>query len=188
MLEESEMGPIMVLANHPIPAGLERFYFEIEIDPDIGSDVDMWIAIGFATQPARLSDMPGWFNPIAPSWALHALDGQIHANSDTHSRDYAASFGKGTTIGCGVIFPNGVDGIIFFTRDGKPLGVAVDKGVRGRLYPAVGLTEPSAIRANWGDQSDERPFRWALANGGRYDLEDVEVKATDGENCDASKG
>lgn len=31
----------MVLANHPIPAGVEQFYFEIEIKADIGRDADL---------------------------------------------------------------------------------------------------------------------------------------------------
>ena len=30
---------VLIIANHPIPAGIERFYFEIEIKADIGDDV-----------------------------------------------------------------------------------------------------------------------------------------------------
>ena len=30
---------VLIIANHPIPAGIERFYYEIEIKKDIGGDV-----------------------------------------------------------------------------------------------------------------------------------------------------
>ena len=169
----------MTLANHPIPAGIERFYFEVNIKSDFGRDKDLLIAVGFATQPARLNGMPGWSNPIAPSWAFHGDDGRIFANSDESLMNYAAPYGKGATVGCGVIFQNGVDGNVFYTRDGEPLGVAFDKSVRGRLYPVVGMGEPAAIVANWGDDVEGRPFKWAPANDGSYDLEAVKVKRMD---------
>lgn len=50
--EEAEAIPQMILANHPIPAGIERFYFEIEIRSDIGGVQNVSNAVGFATQPA----------------------------------------------------------------------------------------------------------------------------------------
>ena len=164
------------MANHPIPAGIERFYFEVEIKPDRGRDKYLFNAIGFATQPARLEAMPGWYNPIAPSWAFHGDDGRLFANSNESYRDYAEPYGKGATIGCGIIYQNSVDGHVFYTRDGEPLGVAFDKSVRGRLYPVVGMSEPAVLAANWGDDVDGRPFLWAPANKGSFDLEAVRVK------------
>ena len=172
----------MILANHPIPAGIERFYFEVGIRPDLGSVQNPFNAIGFATQPARLNKMPGWFNPIAPSWAFHGDDGITFANKDMSTQKYAEPYGKGDTIGCGVIFQNGVDGIIFYTRNGKSLGVAFDKSVRGRLYPAIGMSEPAAITTQWDEDAAGRSFIWAPANAGRFDLEDIKVKGTDESN------
>ena len=169
----------MVLANHPIPAGIERFYFEVEIRPEIGRRQNLSNAIGFATQPARLNDMPGWFNPVAPSWAFHGDDGKLFANRSISSQKFAEPYGKGDTIGCGVIFQNGVDGVIFYTRNGQSLGVAFDKSVRGRLYPAMGMYEPAAITTQWSEDLVERPFMWAPANAGRFDLEDIKVKIED---------
>ena len=172
----------MILANHPIPAGIERFYFEVEIRPDLGRVQNLWNAIGFATQPARVTNMPGWYNAVAPSWAFHGDDGKIFANRSISSQKYGEPYGKGDTIGCGVIFQNGVDGIIFYTRNGKSLGVAVDKSVRGRLYPAIGMAEPAAISTQWGEDVAGRSFIWAPANAGRFDLEDVRTKSTDESN------
>ena len=169
----------MILANHPIPAGIERFYFEVEIRPDVGSCQSPFNAIGFATQPARLNNMPGWFNPIAPSWAFHGDDGMLYANRSMSSQEYAEPYGKGDTIGCGVIFENGVDGVIFYTRNGKSLGVAFDKSVRGRLYPAIGMYEPAAMITQWDEDVVGKSFMWAPANAGRFDLESIKVKNTD---------
>ena len=56
------------------------------------------------------------------------------------------------------------------------MGVAFDKSVRGRLYPVVGMSEPAVLAANWGDDVDGRPFLWAPANKGSFDLEAVRVK------------
>ena len=175
----------MVLANHPIPAGIERFYFEVEIGPDVGRRQNLFNAIGFATQPARFNNMPGWFNPIAPSWAFHGDDGKLFANRSMSSQIYGEPYGKGDTIGCGVIFQNGVDGVVFYTRNGKSLGVAFDKSVRGRLYPAVGMQEPAAITTQWSEDLVERHFMWAPANAGRFDLEDIKVKSMDEGNVAA---
>lgn len=32
---------VQILANHPIPAGIERFYYEIEIKKEVGNDTTM---------------------------------------------------------------------------------------------------------------------------------------------------
>ena len=83
-------------------------------------------------------------------------------------------YGKGATVGCGVVYRDGgVDGSIFFTKDGASLGVAFDKGVLGRLYPAAGMAERAALEANWGNDLETRPFLWAPGNGTTWDLETV---------------
>lgn len=32
---------VQIHANHPIPAGIECFYYEIDIKKDVGSDIKM---------------------------------------------------------------------------------------------------------------------------------------------------
>jgi hypothetical protein len=166
----------MVIANHPVPAGIECFYFEIEIQPDLGRDSELIIAIGFTTQPVRLENFPGWFFHAAPSWGYHGDDGRFFANGYESNRLPQAPYGKGTTIGCGIIYQNGVDGQIFYTKDGESLGIAVEKGVVGRLYPVVGVAEPVKLEANFGDDLQARPFKWKPGNMRSFDLQTVVAK------------
>ncbi len=166
----------MILPDHPVPAGIERFYFEIEIKSDLGRDSELANAIGFATQPAHLDGFPGWFNPVAPSWGYHGDDGQFCANGNERNSLSNNPYGKGTTIGCGVIYQNGVDGKIFYTKDGESLGIAFERGVLGRLYPVVGMAERAKLEANFGEDVEGRPFRWKPGNTRCFDLETVMAK------------
>ena len=86
-------------------------------------------AIGFSTQPASLDRMPGWYNAMAPSFAYHGDDGRLFANSNQSSKDFAGPYGKGDTIGCGVIYNDSVEGTIFYTRNGEPQGMVVTQFV-----------------------------------------------------------
>lgn len=167
---------VQILANHPIPAGIECFYYEIEIKKDVGDDTKIFNAIGFSTQPARLDRMPGWYNATAPSFAYHGDDGRLYANSNQSLKDYAGSYGKGDTIGCGVIYNDSVEGTIFYTRNGQPQGPAFEKDVKGRLYPVIGMTEPAAVAVNFGSDVESRPFKWELGNSGKYDIDAVKKK------------
>ena len=74
-------------------------------------------------------------------------------------------FGKGTPAGCGVIYGDeSIEGTFFFTKDGEILK-ANFKEVKGRLYPAVGMTEETRCEVNRGVDAGGRSFRWRLANG-----------------------
>lgn len=140
--------------------------------------------------------MPGWYNPTAPSFAYHGDDGLLFANSNSSSREYAGPYGKGDTIGCGVIYNDGIEGMIFYTRNGLPqgtvlgtnlisstslhklkrkVGPAFDKNVKGRLYPVIGMTAPAAITANFGHDVQNMPFKWEPGNKGKYDVDAVKV-------------
>lgn len=66
--------------------------------------------------------MPGWYNATAPSFAYHGDDGRLYANSNQSLKDYEGPYGKGDTIGCGVIYNDSVEGTIFYTRNGQPQG------------------------------------------------------------------
>lgn len=172
----NEGSGVQILANHPIPAGIERFYYEIEIKKNVGNDKTIFNAIGFSTQPARLDRMPGWYNAAAPSFAYHGDDGRLYANRNEPLKDYAGSYGKGDTIGCGVIYDDSLEGTIFYTRDGEPQGPAFEKDVKGRLYPVIGMTEPAAIAVNFGTDIESKPFKWELGNSGKYDVDAVQLK------------
>ena len=141
--------------------------------------------------------MPGWYNATAPSFAYHGDDGRLYANSNQSLKDYAGSYGKGDTIGCGVIYNDSVEGMIFYTRNGEPQGTiiftssipspsmhilicregpAFQKDVKGRLYPAIGMTQPAAIAVNFGTDVESKPFKWKLGNSGKYDFDAVKIQ------------
>lgn len=141
--------------------------------------------------------MPGWYNAIAPSFAYHGDDGRLFGNSSNSGKDYAGSYGKGDTIGCGVIYHDGIEGTIFYTRNGEPQGMfycasliafhsvhrftsrvgpAFEKNVKGRLYPVIGMSAPSAIAVNFGTDVESSPFKWELGNSGKYDVDAVRMK------------
>lgn len=68
--------------------------------------------------------MPGWYDAAA-SWAWHGDDGNKFSNNSGSNGHYADPYGKGDTIGCGVIYQNSVDGTIFYTRNGEALGMMI---------------------------------------------------------------
>ena len=141
--------------------------------------------------------MPGWYNAVAPSFAYHGDDGRLFSNSHQPLKDYAGPYGKGDTIGCGVIYNESIEGMIFYTRNGEPqgmmtftfyssgwyvqrftmwIGIAFENNVKGRLYPAVGMEAPTALVVNFGNDIESRPFKWERANSGKYDIDAVKKK------------
>jgi len=71
---------------------------------------------------------------------------------------YAEPFTKGDTIGCGLYY---VKQEIFFTKNGKYLGVAFKKVPNGTFYPVVGLhSTGELIVANFG----QKPFKFDLSS------------------------
>ena len=140
--------------------------------------------------------MPRWYNPTAPSFAYHGDDGRLFGNSISSTREYAGPYGNGDTIRCGVIYNDGIEGMIFYTRNGQPQGMvlstnfisplslhkltrrvgpAFDKNVKGRLYPVIGMTAPTVIKVNFGHDFESMPFKWELGNKGKYDLNAVRI-------------
>jgi hypothetical protein len=69
-------------------------------------------------------------------------------------------FGHSDTVGCGWDIKNET---IFFTKNGEKLAPAFS-GVRGRLFPAIGVGQESAITANFGLDIVASPFMWKPAN------------------------
>lgn len=55
------------------------------------------------------------------------------------------------------------------------IGPAFEKDVKGRLYPVIGMTEPTEIAANFGTDVETKPFKWELGNTGKYDVDAVKM-------------
>ena len=163
-----------VLTNHPVPAGIKSFYFEITQSSDeVGEDAGS--VIGFATHSARLRDVPGF---EASSWGYHSDDGSAMTKYKRNDQFTGQSYGKGDTVGCGVMYDDeSVEGRIFMTKEGKSLGWAFETGVIGRLYPAAGLWGNLACTANFGEDLDTKPFLWAPANKRSFRADDVQAVA-----------
>jgi len=127
---------VCVLADNPIPAGLRKYYYEIEISREPGRNgvnagQSPIFAIGFCTSSAHLLEFPGWPKDNAPnshSWAYHGDDGGFFSSVRT-SRPigYSKLYGPGDTIGCGVNYD---DSMIFFTRNGQ----RISKSLRRKLF------------------------------------------------------
>ena len=90
--------------------------------------------------------MPGWYNAMAPSFAYHGDDGHLYANSNQSSKDFAGSYGKGDTIGCGVIYNDSVEGTIFYTRNGEPRGMLVARFVYHLSSTQIDMSSRTCFR------------------------------------------
>ena len=118
---------LCVLADHPIPAGLNKYYYEIEISKSSKGDEDdpsphPILAIGFCTSSAQALEFPGWPNGNAPnshSWAYHGDDGGFFTSFKKRPLGNSKLYGPGDTVGCGV---NYEDSTIFCTLNGQKIG------------------------------------------------------------------
>ena len=166
---------LCVLADHPIPAWLSKYYYEIEIskgpkgngngdgdgDEEVEAPSHPILAIGFCTSTAQLLEFPGWPNKNAPSshsWAYHGDGGGFFSSFKNRKAGESRSYGPGDTVGCGVDYEKG---IVFFTRDGEKIEKPYFDNVRGRLFPVLGLDESVAVEANFGNDVQNKPFKWS---------------------------
>eukprot|EP00887_Chlorella_sp_A99_P001255 scaffold14.g1255.t1 len=125
----------------------------------------------------------------APSRALHPTapcsracwrEGRLRARYACRGEEYGPPFGTGDVVGAGIHLPRGQ---IFFTKNGKHLGMAYRNVTSHPLFPTLGLHSPGAtVHVNFG----ARPFAYdidglALAER-RHEAEEVESnKVTPGE-------
>lgn len=162
-----------VVSNHPVPAGIERYYFEIEIIsasvPTEFKNNDAVYTIGLTTLPAKLEkQFPGHPNPGARTWAWHGDDGCLFDNGYNPRAYGGGPYEVGSVIGCGVDF---VDKTIFYTKNGEKLPTAFE-GVGGRLFPVVGMLGKIVLKANFGTDKT-KPFKWPAVSwmeGGEMDV------------------
>ncbi|KAI9661799.1 MAG: hypothetical protein M1821_009038 [Bathelium mastoideum] len=163
-------GPrFITVADHPVPAGLAQYYYEVEIlDPKTGEILAMTtsgkqdaaiVGLGFCTSPAKTMDFPGWAPknnaPNARSWAYYADDGGFF-DSHSQQRRFGPHYGPGDIVGCGLDFE---DQKIFFTRNGEELTEHYFQRVKGRVFPVLGLEHTMQLRTNFG-ASGGPDFKW----------------------------
>ncbi|KAM0694964.1 hypothetical protein Q7P36_005320 [Cladosporium allicinum] len=150
--------------DKPLPAGLDRYYYEVTLrdlpaeEQDEEPDCPL-LGIGFCTFGAQYYDFPGKppkrSTPSGQSWAYHGDDGWFGAGS--YARQiYGETFEHGNTVGCGVDLETRK---IWYTKQGRKLEFE-DEGVRGRLFPIIGLADRVSLETNFGG----KPFMWAEAN------------------------
>ena len=146
----------MVRANAVIPSELAVFYFEIEV---INSGHDGSIGIGIASRGHSLQGMPGWYSG---SYGFHGDDGAIFSGDKIgEGRSWGPEWSKkGTVVGLGVQRNKAGKMQVFFTRNGKLLGIAFDNIIEDYYYPVVGaLSANSVVRCKF------HPNEW------RFDLD-----------------
>ncbi|KAI9685134.1 MAG: hypothetical protein M1822_004721 [Bathelium mastoideum] len=187
---ESE-ARMVISANKPLPAGLERFYFEVtsrQVDID-GVEVPEYpeMAIGFCTLGASAITFPGWppatRAPNARSWAYHGDDGGMGDSATRFDEDEDRKYKPGDTIGCGVDFNKNK---MWFTKNGEKLEWEFSD-VRGRLFPLLGVAARVDLETNFGT----KPFVWQ-DDGGQSDedsdADDESSESGDGSGSEDSDG
>jgi ankyrin repeat protein len=153
-----------ISTDKPLPAGLDRYYYEVTLGDPPGEEQDgdaddPAVGVGFCTFGAQCYEFPGWppkrNTPSGQSWAYHGDDGWFGAGSFA-MQIYGEPYGPGDTVGCGVDLETRK---IWFTKQGRKLEFE-HEGVRGRLFPILGLSDRVSLETNFGG----KPFMWAEAN------------------------
>ncbi|OCL10787.1 hypothetical protein AOQ84DRAFT_374597 [Glonium stellatum] len=160
------------LSDHPIPAGAGKYYFEIKIhEPGEGKEKSdaVVVGVGLCHRRKKLMD---WFPGLPDmaqfgqlSWGYHGDDGSFHEHLEGCRYDLDwFPYGQGATVGCAIDF---LKAEIFYTLNGKRLMKTTFTNVKGRLYPAVGISDSVEIRTNFGKE----PFLWEHGNNLDFDAD-----------------
>jgi ankyrin repeat protein len=131
--------PYTIYADCPIPASLDRYYYEVSVEfpnPEMAKAKKHCIAMGvFSLGASKYSDgvgldkaFPGHASSSkrgTQSWAYHGDDGwlgnTIWGYYDKRQQK-TETFGHGDTVGCGVDFRKGY---IFWTKNGRRLRMKI---------------------------------------------------------------
>ncbi|KAK0616712.1 hypothetical protein B0T14DRAFT_604938 [Immersiella caudata] len=154
---------LCISTDNPLPAGLNRFYFEVAIkEPSSSSSgtegpaASSTVAIGLGTFGGAGITFPGQEHK---RWAYHAVScGYLSSGSMCKSPSYRSEarkdqvYGPGDTVGCGVDLERNT---CWFTLNGKKL-VLEFNGIQGRLYPLLGFQG----RVKVGETNFQGPFKW----------------------------
>ncbi|KAL8688974.1 MAG: hypothetical protein Q9218_005244 [Villophora microphyllina] len=128
---------LSLLADHPVPAGLSSYYFEIEIlrpdnlrpeierangtspqqlatpspeiQPALENQQHPVIAVGFSTVDAKLLAFPGWPSPTAPNALSWAYHGDNGGFYTSYKRKVGTSISQAEPYGFGDTVGCGVD-------------------------------------------------------------------------------
>mmetsp|Transcript_2505 Transcript_2505/g.3684 ORF Transcript_2505/g.3684 Transcript_2505/m.3684 type:complete len:461 (+) Transcript_2505:56-1438(+) len=146
-------------------------YFEVTIGTsDSPVHSSECIGVGLSKSNFILNGkMPGWDKY---SYGYHSDDGGAFHNNGSILYRYGPKFGRGDTVGCGVDYTHGkgVSCDIFFTLNGKFLGVAFLNVRGGRLYPTIGIDSTAPIVLNVGKHE---PFIFDLMGYQKNQLEEL---------------
>ena len=139
-------GPSTVVSEGDVPHLGEFAYFEVLI---LSCGEGLGVGMVDKTQFHPSFQMPGWANN---SFGYHSDDGNFYFGG--MNRSFGPTFSAGDVVGCGV---DEIKGDLFFTLNGRFLGVAIS-GVNSYLMrPAVGMCSfGEKVFANFG----ELPFLW----------------------------
>ncbi|KAK9826873.1 hypothetical protein WJX81_006034 [Elliptochloris bilobata] len=144
----NDVGAIQ--GNRRVPRQRSVYYYEVHVD-DAG-DRGL-IGIGFADCSFRLQRQPGW---EPQSYGYHGDDGK-RFNGNAQGDDFGPTFSTGDVVGAGVHLERQE---IFFTLNGKHLGVAFRNISSVPLWPTIGLhSKNEQVTVNFGAD----PFRFDLA-------------------------
>ncbi len=140
-------GPAAVVAEGPVPHLGEFAYFEVLITAgSIGGVNGFAVGMAASVEEGRL---PGW---PAGSFGYHGDDGNFYFGGN--HRAFGPRFGLGDVVGCGC---DEIKGDLFFTLNGRFLGVAVSGVNSFKLRPSVGMVQSGQkLLANFG----QLPFLW----------------------------
>ncbi|KAF2099813.1 ankyrin [Rhizodiscina lignyota] len=151
---------IVIEADHPVPAGLQEYYFEIKITSGEGmaSPSNPVLGIGFATRAGEFVEFPGWPPKKLPSavssWGYHGDDGGMFAsNGKNLGANPVRRYGPGDVVGIGVDF---VKHTIWVCKNGQRFEDEF-KDIRGRLFPIVGLNDKVEFEARFEEPFEGKP-------------------------------
>jgi len=114
------------------------------------------IAVGLADGKMDLErQLPGW---VQNSFGFHSDDGCVYSQYGGLGQSYSFSFGRGDTVGCGLIRQLDGRSRLFFTLNGVALGTILTTYVPSTLaaLPTIGADAGCTIRVNFG----ATPFAW----------------------------
>lgn len=134
------------------------------------------VAIGFCTLGGSAFQFLGWpprpEAPAARSWGYHGDDGGFFSSAQGPRVTWVKAgpqYGLiGDTVGCGVDYGVGAggSGTVWFTHNGRRLGQHEFTGVRGRLFPALGLRDKVRLETRFGGEFRYRGARGRDGKGG----------------------
>lgn len=142
-----------IRANRPFPQNQMIGYFEIVV-LDAGTRGS--ICIGLSDKDFALNRLPGWEDN---SYGYLGEDGKKYTEG-MRGEAFGETFTTGDVVGCGIQFAKQE---IFFTKNGKYLGVAFRKVKGVLLFPTIGLHSPGeTVLVNFGPLVGQKFFKFDI--------------------------